>query len=138
MIRHSLRTTSFLTVVTLSLSHAAAQVPVGQDTIVIPGDTFHGRLNAGLMETTINGDTTPTGARANPNRVYALNQGQYYHQLAPIYCYNPTGMLTICGIPSPYGTTKPVILITPVPPSTQEGTNTVYGSITCDGIHYQA
>ena len=104
MIRHSLRTTSFLTVVTLSLSHAAAQVPVGQDTIVIPGDTFHGRLNAGLMETTINGDTTPTGARANPNRVYALNQGQYYHQLAPIYCYNPTGMLTICGIPSPYGT----------------------------------
>ena len=108
------------------------------DTIYIPGGTLAGGENAGSLETTINGDTLAGGVRKNVNRVYALYQGQYYFQLAPIYCNNPTGMLTICGVPSASGTTKPIIIIAPVPPQTQEGTNTVYGSIKCDGIHYQA
>jgi hypothetical protein len=108
------------------------------DTVVIPGGTLAGGENAGSLETTINQDTLANGQRKNPNRVYALNRGQFYFQLAPIYCFNPTGTLNIVGIPSAFGTTKPVILITPVPPATTEGTNTVYGSINCDGIHYQA
>jgi hypothetical protein len=109
------------------------------DTIYVPGGTLLGSENAGSLETTINSDTLGSGARKNPNRVYALNQGQYYYQLAPIYCYNPTGTLTICAVPSAHGTNKPVILISPQP-GTNVGAgavNTVYGSIKCDGIHYQ-
>ncbi|HXX62663.1 MAG TPA: T9SS type A sorting domain-containing protein [Bacteroidota bacterium] len=122
---------------------SVAQVPGNQDTIYIPGDTFHGREHAGLMEAAINGDTTSTGARINPNRVYALYQGQYYHQLAPISVNNPTGTLTICGVPSASGKTKPAILIAPTPPNPwvgvdAGGVNLVYGSIKFDGIHYQA
>ena len=111
------------------------------DTIYIPGGTLAGGENAGSLETTINQDTLTTGGRKNVDRVYALYEGQYYYQIAPIYCYNPTGTLTICGVPDPAQpthTTKPVILISPVPPATTEGTNTVYGSIVVDNIHYQA
>ena len=43
-----------------------------------------GGENAGILESTINADTNATGARVNPNRVYALNEGQVYYQLAPI------------------------------------------------------
>ena len=53
----------------LVVQSALAQVPASQDTIYIPGGTLRGRENAGLMEATINGDTTSTGARINPNRV---------------------------------------------------------------------
>ncbi len=84
---------------------ANAQVPANQDTIVIPGGTLAGRENTGALETTINGDTLSTGERVNPNRVYALNEGQYYYQAAPINVYNPTGNLIIAGIPSTYGKT---------------------------------
>ena len=121
-----------------------AQVPAIQDTIYIAGDTFHGRAHAGLLESTINGDTNAAGARLNPNRVYALFQGQYYFQRAPIKVYDPTGTLIICGTPSSTGTQKPVILIEPVPKSSivsneyGNAVNTVYGSIKCAGIHYQA
>jgi len=95
----------------LSAGSSFAGVSAQGDTIYLPGGTLTGRENAGALELTINGDTTSAGARKNPNRVYALNQGQYYIQLAPIYCYNPTGTLTICGAPSAYGKTKPIILI---------------------------
>jgi len=108
------------------------------DTTYIPGGTLAGGENAGSLEATINADTNANGTRKNPNRVYALYEGQYYFQLAPIYCYNPTGTLTICGVPSASGTTKPIILIAPVPPATTIGGNTVYGSIKCENIHYQA
>ncbi|HUI10116.1 MAG TPA: T9SS type A sorting domain-containing protein [Bacteroidota bacterium] len=115
-----------------------AKIEAAGDTVYVPGGTLALGENAGSLETAINSDTLAGGVRKNPNRVYALYQGQYYFQLAPIYCNNPTGTLTICGVPSASGTTKPIIIITPVSPSTQEGTNTVYGSIKCDGIHYQA
>lgn len=120
------------------------KVAASGDTIYIPGGTLAGGENAGLLETTINGDTTTGGQRVNPNRVYALNQGQVYYQYAPIICNNPTGMLTIAGIPSSFGTTKPVIIIAPQAPVTVVSTNNgatvnlVYGSVKCDGIHYQA
>lgn len=117
-----------------------SQVPASQDTIVIPGGTLAGRENQGLLESTINGDTTGAGTRVNPNRVYALNEGQYYFQTAPIMVNNPTGTLNVCGVPSAYGRTKPVILIANTG-STHvvvhlRGTNLVYGSLKFENIYY--
>jgi len=147
--RHDLHRDAVLIIlISLSAVSAHAEVPANQDTIFIPGGTLHGRENAGLMESTINGDTTPTGARINPNRVYALNEGQYYYQLAPINVYNPTGALAIVGAPSAYGTTKPVILIANsgiqhvvidagLGGDVTGATNQVYGSLRFDDVHYQ-
>jgi len=106
------------------------------DTVYITGSTLAGEI-VGELENTINSDTNSGGTRKNPNRVYALNQGQYYFQVAPINCNNAAGTLTICGIPSASGTTKPIIIIVPIPPATGVVANVVYGSIKCDGIHYQ-
>jgi len=114
-----------------------SSVRAAGDTLYIPGGTLAGGENAGLLEATINGDTLAGGARKNVNRVYALNQGQYYFQVANINVTNPTGTLTICGIPSANGTTKPIIILYPIPPATAVPANIVYGSIKCDGIHYQ-
>jgi Secretion system C-terminal sorting domain len=125
-------------------SISIASVPAGQDTIVIPGGTLAGGENAGLLEATINGDTTISGARTNPNRVYALNEGQTYFQNAAITVNNPTGTLTIVGIPSSHGTTKPVWLMEPVggvPVSVSNNSaacNAIYGSAKFVNIHYQA
>jgi len=132
----------FGVVTIMSVGQATSQVPPSQDTIYIPGDTFHGREHAGLMEETINGDTNSTGDRVNRDRVYALYEGQYYHQLAPINVNNPTGRLTIVGVPSSYGTTKPVILITNTGNThvsiNSVSTNRVNGSLAFENIHYQA
>jgi len=119
-------------------SAAPLSAAAAGDTIYIPGDPLVGGPNAGILESTINADTNANGTRKNPNRVYALNQGQFYFQLAPITVNNPTGMLTIAGIKSSFGTTKPVILIYPVNPSNPVGNNKVWGSIKMDGIHFQA
>jgi hypothetical protein len=122
-------------------SFVSAQVTTTTDTVFITGGTLSGGENAGLLESTINADTTATGARVNPNRVYALNEGQVYYQLAPINVYDPTGTLTIVGIPSTHGTTKPIILLQPT-----NGTdiiinvgaaNQVYGSVKFVNVHYQ-
>ncbi len=112
------------------------------DTMYVTGGTIAGDV-LGSLETAINGDTTAGVGRTNPNRVYALYQGQYYFQIAPIIFNGPTGKLTICGVPSGSGTTKPVIIIAPQssnPVSTNAGAtvNIVYGSVKMDGVHYQA
>ncbi|HMK38483.1 MAG TPA: T9SS type A sorting domain-containing protein [Bacteroidota bacterium] len=112
-------------------------VAAAGDTIYIPGGTLSGGENAGLLESTINADTNANGTRKNVNRVYALNRGQYYFMVAPINVTNPTGTLTICGIASTFGTTKPIILITPVNPSNPVGSNRTYGSVKMDGVHFQ-
>jgi hypothetical protein len=119
-------------------SASYAQVPASQDTIIIPGDIPHATLHhAGALESTINGDTTNTGARINPNRVYALQEGHFYYQNSSINVVNPSGMLKIVGIPDSVGTTKPVILMQPVN-GKAIGANIVYGSITMVNVHYQA
>jgi Secretion system C-terminal sorting domain len=123
----------------ISVNFSVAQVSVTKDTIYITGGTFSGSENAGLMETTINNDIDANKARLNPNRVYALYEGQVYTQVSSINVNNPTGTLTIVGIPDPKhpsSTTKPIIFIVgtnggPV------GTNEVYGSIKMVNIHYQ-
>jgi len=117
--------------------YVAPKVAAAVDTIFIPGGTLSGGENAGSLEATINADTALDGTRNNPNRVYALYQGQVYYQFASIYYYSPHGTLTLCGVPSSSGATKPIIIIAPVAPATTEGTNTVYGSLKCEGIHYQ-
>ncbi len=118
-------------------SRSFAQVPASQDTIVILGDIPNATAqHPGTLESTINGDTTNTGLRINPNRVYALQEGHWYYQIAPIYVNNSTGILTIVGIPDSAGTTKPVILIQPIG-TVEVGSNTVYGSIKMVNIHYQ-
>ncbi len=122
-----------------------AQVPVSQDTIVILGDIPNTTTtqHSGAIDSTINGDTTSTGARVNPNRVYALQEGCWYYQTAPINVNNPTGTLTIVGIPNSAGTTKPVILIQPTGTGDvgigayNAAVNEVYGSIKMVNIHYQ-
>ncbi len=114
----------------------AKPVPAAQDTIVIPGGTFSGAENAGSMETTVNGDTNSNGTRVNPNRVYALNEGQVYYQMAPMYVNDPTGTLIIVGVPSTYGKAKPIILLQPTG-TVDVNANTVYGSITMVNVHCQ-
>jgi hypothetical protein len=128
----------------LFVSFSVAQVTVTKDTIYITGGTFTGYENAGLMETTINNDIDANKARLNPNRVYALYEGQVYTQTSSINVNNPTGTLTIVGIPDPKhpsSTTKPIIFIVgtngrPVLIN-GAGTNEVYGSIKMVNIHYQ-
>jgi flagellar hook assembly protein FlgD len=118
-----------------------AQVPAAQDTIKIAGGTLAGGENAGLFETTINGDTTSTGERVNPNRVYALERGKAYFQNASLSIINPTGTLTIVG----YGSKSqpmPIIIMAPVgatPISINNGaaSNICYGSIKIVGVHWQ-
>ncbi len=122
---------------------SVAQVPASQDTIVIPGDIPKATpQHAGALEMTINGDTMSNGGRINPNRVYALQEGRWYYQTAPIDINNPTGTLTIAGIPDSAGTTKPVILVQPTNGKdvviNGAGVNKVYGSLKFENIHYQA
>ncbi len=112
------------------------RISANGDTMYIVGGTVGGAENAGSMETAINGDTTATGARINPNRVYALNEGQVYYQLAAMYVYDPTGTLTIVGVPSTYGATKPILLLQPTG-TVDVGSNTVYGSIKMVNLHVQ-
>jgi Secretion system C-terminal sorting domain len=123
------------------LRSALPVIPASDDTMHITGGTLAGGENAGALEEAINGDTLADGSRANPNRVYALNEGQAYFQVAPIDVNDPTGTLTIVGVSSSFGTTKPVIVISPT--GGQDvvinggGVNVVYGSIKLVNIHYQ-
>jgi hypothetical protein len=115
-----------------------AQVTISGDTSYISGSTFAGVGYLGEMDSTISSDTTSTGARKNPNAVYALYEGQVYYQLTPIYYNNPTGTLTIVGVPDPKNQsakTKPIILIQPT--DGEVPSNTVYGSITIKNVHWQ-
>jgi Secretion system C-terminal sorting domain len=122
-------------------SFSFAAISAASDTLYITGGTRYGLENAGALETAINGDTTASGARNNPNRVYALYEGQYYVQQNPLNIHNATGTLTIVGVPSASGTTKPVWMMLgnggPVLINS-DGCNVVYGSLKFENIHYVA
>jgi hypothetical protein len=100
-----------------------------EDVIVIPG----GLDNAGKLETTINGDTTDSGERANPNRIYELQAGNFYIQHSPIRVHNPNGTLTIRG---QEGGTK-AIIIKQALNEVDIAKNEVNGSLSLQNIHYQ-
>jgi hypothetical protein len=121
-------------------SRSVAQVTVVGDTTWITGGTFSGGENLGLLEATINGDTTTSGARKNVNMVYALYQGQVYYQVAPINVNNPTGTLIIVGVPHGTAKAKPIILVQPtgtVHVAVGGAVNQVYGSLKMVNVHYQ-
>jgi hypothetical protein len=100
-----------------------------EDVIVIDG----GEANGGLLEITINGDTSITGERVNPNRIYELNAGEIYFQHGPIRVNNPDGVLTIRG---KKGGSKPVILKQPLD-KVPIGQNEINGSLTFLNIQYE-
>jgi Secretion system C-terminal sorting domain len=105
------------------------QAASGGDTIIIPG----GLGNAGLLETTVNRDTTKGIGRNNPNRVYKLTKNTLYIQYSGINIKNSTGKLIIVG---EQGGKKPVIVITGIN-GVDPGENQVEGSIKLDNIHMQ-
>jgi hypothetical protein len=102
---------------------------LAQDVIVIDG----GLANAGLLNTTINGDTNADGTRANPNRIYELQADQFYIQNAPINVNNPGGNIIIRG---QTGGTKPVWVKT-AKEEVDVGSNQIASSLTMQNIHYQ-
>ena len=115
-----------------------AQVKISGDTSYISGSDFAGSGFIGVMDSTIDNDTTASGARKNPIAVYALYEGQVYYQTTPIYYNNPTGTLTIVGVPdpkNPSAKTKPIIII--VPSAGAVPSNMVYGSIKIVNVHWQ-
>jgi hypothetical protein len=145
-----------LTVVSISLAQYVVPTLPGPsvDTIFIPGGTMSGGENAGSMDATINADIT-SGARTNPNRVYALYEGEVYYQLKPILVNDPTGTLSIVGVSDAdpnytkttgriQGTTKPIIFIQPTngedvfTPDLGNGgcTNEVTGSLKFVNVEY--
>jgi hypothetical protein len=137
----------FVLFVVTNILSAQAVTSANGDTIYITGGTLSGFENAGLLESTINGDTITSGVdvgkRINPNRVYALNEGQAYVQQNAIDVINPTGTLTIAGIPSTYGTTKPVWIMSSAIPGTpisigNNGCNIVYGSLKFEDLYYSS
>jgi len=117
-----------------------AQVRISGDTSYISGATFAGVGFLGEMDSTINNDTLATGARRNPNAVYALYEGQVYYQLTPIYFNDPYHTLTIAGVPNPKNPsakTKPIILLKPTG-TIDVPANRVYGSLKIVNVHWQA
>jgi hypothetical protein len=121
-------------------SRSYAQVKVVGDTTFITGGNFAGTTgDLGLLDSVIDNDTTATGARRDPKTVYALYEGQVYYQLTPIYYYNPTGCLTIVGVPDPNhpsAKAKPIILLQPTG-TVDVAAGKVYGSIKFVNIHCQ-
>ena len=118
---------------------SAQTISANGDTMYITGGTLDGLENAGALETLVNGDTTSAGARKNPNRIYALYEGQYYLQQNALDVIDPTGTLAFVGVPSASGHTKPVWLMKGVSGPiliNGGGDDVVYGSLRFDDIHY--
>ncbi|HFA51310.1 MAG TPA: T9SS type A sorting domain-containing protein [Bacteroidetes bacterium] len=75
----------FLSFLTLSI---LLNIPlIGQDTLVVPS-SINGEFY-GIINQVIDGDTTATGERANPNRVYKLNRGETYLLSGTIFADYP-------------------------------------------------
>lgn len=114
----------YLLLTTIALSAAVH----AQDTISIPG----GIDNAGLLETTINGDVNEDGTRKDPERVYKLQEG-FHFQYSAINVDNPDGTIRIVG---ETGGKKPVWI-----PLTKNdigpGENVINGSLEMKNLHVQ-
>ena len=119
----------------LAAEYIAKADAANSDTVFIPNSA------PGIIEATINGDTTTTGTpgRKDPMRVYVLQENQIYVQNTAIQVIDPTGVLTIIGRPdaaSPGPGTKPVITLKGVN-GVDPGMNMIEGSIKLDNIHQQ-
>jgi len=98
------------------------------DTIVIAS----GIANAGLLETTINGDKDGDGNRIHPNRVYKLEAGFHFVKSA-INVNNDGGTIKIVGAE---GGKKPVI-IPVVDNGIEPGQNKITSSLELKNLHIQ-
>ena len=125
-VKKLLKNVAFIT--TMISTMAYAQVPANQQVIVIPS----GQSNAGLLETTINGDKDANGDRINPNRIYQLAAGFHFVQSA-IDVNNDGGTITIEGAP---GGTKPVIIPLVVADVAPER-NEINSNLTLKNVHMQ-
>jgi hypothetical protein len=132
----------FVLFVVANISSAAqTKLSANGDTMYITGGTLANLENAGAIETAVNGDVNGDGTRKNPNRVYALYEGQYYLQQNAMDVINSTGVLTFVGVPSASGHTKPVWMMQGIGgPIIINGNscNVVYGSLKFVNIHYVA
>ena len=99
-----------------------------QDTIEIPS----GQENAGLLETTINGDVDADGNRLHPNRVYKLLEG-FHFVFSAINVQNDSGTIRIVGAT---GGKKPVI-IPLVNNGVAPGQNRITSSLVLSNLHIQ-
>ena len=79
-----------------------AQAP---DTVVVP--QFIDGNPVGAMNTFIESDTTVTGERNNPNRVYLLERGKTYLYDRDFQLYFP---LTLIGAPDPGDGSRPAVI----------------------------
>lgn len=118
----------FKTLLLAILSASILNVLYAQDVIIIDG----GASNGGMLEATINGDTTETGERVNPNRIYELKAGEFYLQHGPISVENPGGTITIRG---QEGGPKPVILKQPLE-EVNIGANQLNSSLVLKNVQY--
>ena len=117
----------------LAVQYIAHANEACSDTVFIPNS------GPGIIEATINGDTTNSGSRTDSIRVYVLQENQLYIQNAAIVVNDPTGILTIIGHPDPNAPgpgTKPVIVLKGVN-GVDPGTNTVVGSLKLDNLYIQ-
>ena len=118
---------SFLSTLVIS-SFLMAQVPASQEVISIPS----GQSNAGLLETTINGDVDANGDRLNPNRIYLLEPGLHF-MFSAINVTNDTGTIKIHG--STDGK-KPVI-VPYVNAGVAPGSSFIASSLELKNLHIQ-
>ena len=121
-----LRNIAYILAITSTVAYG--QVSADQDTIVIAG----GQDNAGLLETTMNGDVDVDGNRINPERVYKLDEG-FHFVFSAINVKNDNGTIRIVGAT---GGKKPVI-IPLVNNGVAPGQNKVDGSLELKNLHFQ-
>jgi hypothetical protein len=115
-------------IIAMIIAMAYAQVLASQDTIQIAG----GQENAGLLETTINGDVDGDGNRLHPNRVYKLAEG-FHYVFSAINVENDGGTIRIVGAT---GGKKPVI-IPIVNNGVAPGQNRITSSLELKNLHIQ-
>jgi hypothetical protein len=125
-VKKLLKNVAFIT--TMISTMVYAQVPAGQEKIVIPS----GNANAGLLETTINGDVDGSGNRINPNRIYELAEG-WHIVFSAINVTNDTGTIKIVGAT----TGKKPVIIPVVNGGIAPGQNVINGNLELRNLHIQ-
>jgi hypothetical protein len=109
-------------------SFLLAQVPASQEVISIPS----GQSNAGLLETTINGDVDGNGDRINPNRIYLLEPGLHF-MLSAIDVADNSGTIKIHGST----TGKKPVIVPLVENGVAPGTSNIRASLELKNLHIQ-
>lgn len=110
-----------------------AQIPADQEVVIIDG----GIDNSGLLEQTINADTTDGGARTNPQRIYQLKKDEIYYMESRIQFSSAGDSTATLIIAGEEGGKKPVVLMSPVGGS-GAFSNVIQGSLTLRNMYWPA